>query len=284
MVSRAVAGTVIMPVNNGASLLGATLRQLLTEISANEVRTIVVCNGCTDDSVHIARAWADRFLRAGKKLIVIELAERSRAKALNTAEPHAEGTRIYLDHDVLLSAGSLGAVLGAIRSGYHFVTLRPSVRGPLGLAVSLYFRLWVRLPYVCNSPATMGFYAVSQSGRQRWDLFPQLHSDDKFSRLHFMPRERIRLDRYFYSVAAPLSMRELVQARTRYDYGNLELRRKFPDLLRRDVPRFDGIVAMALEPSLWPSLFVAAYVHGLARFGLNIYSSRRRAKWLAPPS
>jgi hypothetical protein len=55
----------------------------------------------------------------------------------------------------------------------------------------------------------------------------------------------------------PRGIRALVEARSRYNQYNRELRAVFPSLYDNDIPRYKGAIrAIAAEPRVWWSCFV----------------------------
>jgi glycosyltransferase involved in cell wall biosynthesis len=253
--------TVIIPVHNGAAALRATLEAFLGQEIRSGVRIVVVCNGCADNSLAAALSCTERLTTAGYEFAVLKLEEASKIKALNAGETLACGNLIYLDHDALLSPGAMRALTEAFSSGWDFVTLQPVLQSPTPLMAKLYFKAWRECEYVQNSPATIGMYAVSERGRMRWGTFPEIHSDDKFVRLHFLPEERVSLKPHTYAVLPWATFKDMVRARRRYNKGNKQLASSFPQLIKCDLPRYEGVRSLLLRPGLWPSLLALGAVY-----------------------
>ena len=147
-------------------------------------------------------------------------------------------------------------------SGIHFASPRATVAESPSRLVRAYYSTWERIPYVRDSPVTIGVYTVSASGRQRWTRFPELHSDDKFVRLHFEPSERRCIDDVTYTVRCPASIGEMVRYRRRYTRGNRQLSELFPTLPDHDVKRYRGATKELLSrPSRWPAAATFLGVH-----------------------
>jgi hypothetical protein len=109
---------------------------------------------------------------------------------------------------------------------------------------------------------TIGVYAVSAAGRRRWGRFPELHSDDKFVRLHFEPSERRCIADVTYTVRCPASIAEMVRYRRRYTRGNKQLSVLYPALPDRDLKRYRGATkALLSRPSRWPAAATFLGVH-----------------------
>ena len=49
--------SVIIPAHNEAALLGDTLNHLLKDTAPGTLEIVVACNGCTDNTAKIARAF-----------------------------------------------------------------------------------------------------------------------------------------------------------------------------------------------------------------------------------
>jgi glycosyltransferase involved in cell wall biosynthesis len=239
---------IVIPVYNGADVLGATLAGLLPE--ATEALTItVVVNGSTDGSQGIATRALKDLREKGARTELISLEAASRTAALNAGDKVGDpsGHRLYLDQDVLLSEGAIQAILRAFNRGAQFVGGRASWRSPSWI-VHAAMEAWNALPYVRLAPVTAGMYAVSAQGRGRWADWPAGVPDDKFARLNFHPNERVRLDDVEYSACAPSTFAGLVAARARYTRSNRALQSLTPEIASRDSGRgLANIAAVRLD-------------------------------------
>ena len=238
--------TAAVLVHNGEAQLAETLRALSMQDSPEGVRILVICNGCQDRSVEIARDAACLF--DGPMIYqVLDLPAIGRGAALRVAIQKCKGALAVLDQDTLLSPGAFSAIRDTFRSGYRFAALQPKPgRSPSPL-VRAYYRFWLALDYVRRSPATIGFYAVSADGLGRVADLPPIHSDDKYMRLRFAPAERVRIDSESYRVDPQQSFAALIRDRARYNRGNRELARLLPAGAGADAPRHaraDWLVAL----------------------------------------
>jgi hypothetical protein len=140
------------------------------------------------------------------------------------------------------------------------------VNRPRSAVSRAYYSAWSELPYVQQSPVTIGAYAVSAKGRERWDQFPRVHSDDKWVRWHFAPAERVVVPDITYEVLVPEGLRELVRARRRYERGNKQLRALKGELSHSDgYARHRGVVgSLVANPARWPSSMVFLGVYAIA--------------------
>ena len=229
--------TVAVLVHNGATAIRPTLRGLSSQHEIGEVHTIVACNGCSDNSVEVAREAATLFESAGGHYEVLDLPPIGRCGALNSVRRRCRGGLLVLDQDAILSRGGLSAITRAFEQGYHFATLRPTFTRSPSPIVRAYYRFWTQSVYVRRSPATIGLYAVSQEGLAQLPAFPPIHSDDKFARMHFKPHERVRIGHEWYRVTAQADVRALVRDRSRYNQGNRELARTFTSGAPADAER-----------------------------------------------
>jgi len=228
---------VVIPVYNGADVLGATLAGLLAQ-APETLNVIVVVNGTTDASELIASRGLHELDRAGARTRLVALEAPSRTAALNAGDKDCDPSApyLYLDQDVLLSDGAIRAILRALDAGAGFVGARARWRSPSPV-VRASMEFWNTLPYVRSAPVTAGMYAVSAPGRGRWAEWPAGLPDDKFARLNFLPGERVRLDDVEYSPCAPSTFAGLVTARARYARSNRALRTLTPEIAARDSGR-----------------------------------------------
>jgi glycosyltransferase involved in cell wall biosynthesis len=107
--------SIIIPAHNEEHYLAETLRSLRAQ-HYPFFEVIVVANGCTDQTVRVARHRCDR---------VIELPDRGLGKARNTGAAKARGELlIFLDADTQLAPGTLETVATEFTSRYSSGTPR----------------------------------------------------------------------------------------------------------------------------------------------------------------
>ena len=215
--------------------LAALVQQDVLRVHPGEVEAIVVANGCTDNTVASARAWIKPAACAGLRLVVLDITKASKAAALNEGDRYCSGAfRVYLDADVGCEKnllGQLASILNSDEPRYGSGTLK--IRQPRSRISQAYGRVWASLPFVHEGTSGCGLYAVNAAGRLRWGDFPPIHSDDKFARLQFLPKERFRVTaKYFWPL--PEGFVRLVRVRRRWCEGNAELLRTYPELAPLD--------------------------------------------------
>jgi len=92
--------SIIIPAHNEEVTIASTIEALLTSSTQLEIDLIVVCNGCSDNTVSIVESYGD-------KVTCLETGISSKTNALNMGDNVAKYfPRIYLDADVVLTAGS----------------------------------------------------------------------------------------------------------------------------------------------------------------------------------
>src|SRR5215813_6765708 len=177
--------SIVVPAHNEAAVIGQTLSALLRDAEPGELDVIVAANGCTDETEQIAAAF-------GPPVRVVNVAASSKPAALNAGDAQANGfPRLYLDADVELSTQAVRAIAAALAdpvlaaSPGLFVDTAESSR-----LVRSYYRCWSRLPSVVDDLVGRGVYAVSDQGRGRFDVFPDVLNDDHFFRELFSATER----------------------------------------------------------------------------------------------
>jgi len=242
--------SVILPAHNEAALIGGCLAALLaSDAVAVPVEVIVVANGCTDDTVKVARGFAQEAQTRGWGFTVLDLPGLGKPGALNAGDAAAAfPARVYLDADVTVSPtllAGLWAVLDRDAPAYASGKVRITGQGATARA---YARLWSRVPFMSDGVPGCGLFAVNGPGRARWDAFPPIISDDTYVRLQFAPDERHLVDApYDWPIAEGLAA--LVRVRRRQDAGVAEIERLFPDCLQNDDKRRlgpGGKLALAL--------------------------------------
>ena len=269
--------SVIIPAHNEAQALPATLDGLLAQTFAGPLRVIVAANGCTDDTVALARERQVAFAERGREYVVLDLKQGSKPGALNAGDAEAgeNDVRVYLDADIMLSTNAIEAVAAALdEPGIHLAAPRVRVARPKSWVTRSYADVWQRMPYVRSSVLGAGFYAVSAEGRRRWGEFLNIVADDKFVQLHFKPDERKVAHDAEFVVHMPEGFRELAHIRGRWSRGTWELRERLPDLGRHDTGRLQNAFGpIVRDPRLWPKIAVF-----LSVFAAGYWSAKRKAK------
>jgi glycosyltransferase involved in cell wall biosynthesis len=263
-----VATSLVIAAHNEEEVLGRGLDTLLRASQPNELEIVVVCNGCTDGTADVARAYGDA-------VCVVETPIASKTAALNLGDEHASGfPRFYVDADVTLSVSSVRRIAARLADA-HVLAAAPSMDVDLGecsWAVRAYYRIWMRLPYVREGMIGVGVYALSEEGRRRFRRFPEVIADDGYVRMLFRAGERVRVDDAPVTVYAPARLSDLVRIKTRSRLGRYELRQRFPDLVateRTTKSYRSAMASIVVRPWLWPAAVVYAAV---------VDRSRRRAR------
>lgn len=290
--------TIIIPCHDEAAWVGGCIASVLCSVRASglggEVEIVAVANGCTDRTLAVVRSFEPEALRAGVRLVSVALDRRSKALALNHGDALASGgIRIYLDADVTMEPALLGELVRTLGTGDPvFASGRLTVPDPRGLAARAYARAWQNLPLVTDDVPGFGLYAVSAAGRRRWGAFPDLHSDDKFVRLHFARSERRRVAAA-YRWPLPDDLPTLIRARSRWCAGNRELAQTRPDLVgpRSSRSTLSDVLRLAADSPSATAVFAAVYLWGEVTARLmtgrasDIWASGRpQARPDAPPA
>lgn len=277
--------SVIVPAKNEAAVVPACLGSLLDQTYDGPLQVVVVANNCTDDTVAVARSFSERFAQRGWQLEVLDMemdsgAQGTKPGALNGGDAAAiHADRIYLDADIQVSAHALRAIADAFRTGV--LLCAPSiVASGTCYASRAYARIWSSLPLVRRDVIGAGVYAVSGHGRKRWDVFPDIVSDDKFVRLHFQPGERVVLKDAEFEIRMPAGLRELVIVRSRWIRGNWELAETFPHLAVTDQRRWrDSVRHLASTPSCWRDVPLVAAIYACAEFRALLTRRTGTLRW-----
>ena len=216
--TAAPAFSVVIPAHNEAAVILRALTAFVPDLHDGEAQVVVVPNGCTDSTAELARSVAG--------VNTFEIAVASKSAALNAGDRQSNGfPRIYVDADVVLSADTLRALAQALAGPAPRVaapTVRFNVDGR-PWSVRAFHRVYQRLPYIDNALIGHGVYALSATGRARFDEFPTVTADDLFVQRLFTTQERVILTTHFVDVETPKTLRSLLAIRTRTAYGNRQL-------------------------------------------------------------
>jgi glycosyltransferase involved in cell wall biosynthesis len=232
-------------------------------------KVVVVCNGCTDGTVEVARRFAPRVL-------VAELENASKTAALNFGDTQSDTyPRVYMDADISISGASMTSLLKTLsRPG---VVAAEPVRvvdtSRSTAAVRIYYAVAIALHGREPGDVGGGVYAMSEAGRNRFGRFPPIIADDAYARAHFRSGEIVVVPTARSTVHAPRAARDLIRIGSRSRLGGLELRALYPSLWLAKKATRESLAAKTarVPPRLWPLLPV--YI------GLKLLI-RRRARLL----
>lgn len=244
--------SVIIPASNEAALISNALAALLSSRIGNgmsapfPVEIVVVANGCTDDTASVAHSFAKQARTRNWSLISLDIAEGGKLNALNVGDENAShDNRVYLDADVVVGPGLLGALANVLdRPDPVYASGMLRISRARSFVTRLYARFWSKLPFVSQGVPGCGLFAVNAAGRARWGRFPDIVSDDTFVRLQFSPPQRLAVPEYFDWPMVE-GFRNLVRVRRRQDRGVREVTRLYPELGRNDGKTRPGFALLA---------------------------------------
>jgi glycosyltransferase involved in cell wall biosynthesis len=220
----AAAMSVVVPVHDEAAILDGFLRRLTAGAEPGELDVVVACNGCTDGSADVARAF-------GPPVRVVELAEAGKIGALNAGDDASRAfPRLYLDADIDVGIDDLRAVADVLRADEPLIAaprLHVDVSGS-GPLVRAYYDVWTRLPWATENLVGSGFYGVSAKARARFDRFPDVIGDDMWLSALFSGDERRSVAGATFTIRPPRTVAQLVRRRARIMLGNEEVRALLP--------------------------------------------------------
>lgn len=227
--------SVLIPAHNEAAYIAPCLEALFASDplpSGTCAEVLVLANGCTDDTVRIARS---QQVPPGWRCAVLDLPEGGKLGALNAGDTAAKGdVLVYLDADVMVSPPLLGQIALALAPDRPlYASGTPRISSARRYITQRYAGFWARLPFVSRGVPGFGLFAMNRAGRQRWQAWPDIISDDTFARLSFAPSERIRVPAsYCWPMVEGFA--NLVRVRRRQDAGVVEIAARYPHLLAND--------------------------------------------------
>jgi len=253
--------SVILPAHNESSVIVTSLKSIVTQ-SNNAADIIVVANGCTDNTAEIARRFEPR-------VSIIDTPVPSKTNALNLGDSQASSyPRIYMDADIQLTDGSLNKIIEALSLG-GLLAVSPTPKMNLSKsswAVKAYYEIWLSLPYCQHGMLGAGVFALSEEGRKRFNKFPDIIADDGYVRALFTESERGNVKGAYSIVTAPSSLSWLLKIKVRSRLGQMELAKKYPELLKNEQKPYGNVLtSMLLTPLKWPKWAIYLYVTLVSR-------------------
>ena len=245
--------SVVVPAHNEAAVIHRLLDQFEPYAGQGLLRLVIACNGCTDDTVAIAR-------RTAPAAIVLDLRTVSKTAALQTADALCgdDFPRFYVDADVVISGEGLMTLARRLDSG-DLLAVAPVVRYDTSGAswlVRRHARMFELLEPHGGGIHGTGVMGVTAAGRRRFDTWPDAIADDYFLDGLFDPRERARLPEVEVAVAVSRRLPDLVRRRSRVLRANADIHRR--GLRETSPPRVRGIADVVRSR---PSRVVDAMVY-----------------------
>jgi len=248
--------SIVVPAHNEAAVIGRCLESMTRGAEPGELEVLVVCNGCSDDTAGIARAF-------GPPVRVLESPVPSKNAALNLGNRAASSyPRFFVDADIALPIESIRAVADVLRGG-RIHGAAPRIEVDLqdrGWPIRAYYDIWLRTPYVRDGMMGSGVYAISEEGGSRFDAFPDIIADDAFVRLLFQPHERQSVDGAHFVMTPPKTLRSLIHINVRRRVGLFEMAEIHPEVTQEEAGLQRGALYRLLwNPLRWPAMAVYLY-------------------------
>ncbi len=245
---------ILIPAHNEEVVIARTLTGLLKGLD-EDVRVLVICNGCSDGTAQAARAFAPR-------VEVLELPEGSKPRAMNhgeaclAQEPDAVGARVFMDADVELSGEEMQHLLATLeRPGV--LAAEPRARyetSHSSSGVRAFYRVWTGLHGGQRGDLGGGVCGVWSAGRKRCGELPDIIADDGSLCVDSAADEIITVSQACSVVQAAQSYSDHIRVRSRVRAGVYELAAEYPRLweAKRRTTRSLARKAIGLPISSWP--------------------------------
>jgi glycosyltransferase involved in cell wall biosynthesis len=257
--------SIIIPAHDESAVIARCLRGITDSLAPGEAEIIVVCNGCTDTTADIARTF-------GSLVRVVETPIRSKANALNIGDSSATVfPRIYLDADIEVESKVLRDLARLLVDTPGLLAASP--RGVVtlegrGRLVRSFYKVWTSLPYFREGPFGVGLYAFSRAGRERFDEFPDVISDDGFARLCVSPSERGVSGSGTFRIIPPRTVVGIIRINIRARAGMYQLRTRFPNLYCNETTSvIRSIRELVCQRELWCHAPIYFWVMLIASLG-----------------
>jgi len=254
--------SIIIPAHNEAEVIAHSLHELTRCDAALNPEIIVVCNGCSDTTAEVVRAFGDA-------VTCIETDVASKTHALNFGDEAASHfPRFYLDADIRLSLIDIEKVVNAMELT-DALAAAPRMQMDLtgsSWAVRSYYQIWCNLPYCREGMIGAGVYALSQEGRSRFKGFPDIIADDRYIRALFTGNQRIGVKDAVAVISAPTRLSGLIKIKTRSRLGGYEFESRFPELIDNEIKEY-GLAFRELfgEFKKWPKALVYLVINLVTR-------------------
>lgn len=211
--------SLLIPAHNEEAVIGRCLSELALLPDPTQIETIVVCNGCTDNTAAVARAsapWAT----------VLDEKTSGKVHALNVGIAQATADIIaFLDSDLEISGEQVLHLCQRLSES-------PDKLGACGRMhldtshsnwlVRQYYKAWQLGPYF-RSGKFGGFFVLKREMTEWLFPLPKLTNDDEYIR-RSIPAGGILFDpSVCFTAQAPRTVKALVHVRKRVLRGNRQL-------------------------------------------------------------
>ena len=103
--------SIVVPAHNEGTVIARTLKPWVGGPDSEDIRIVVACNGCTDDTANTARQF-------GPTVSVVESEVASKTHALNLGDQNSNVfPRIYADADIAISLDAIRALARRLEQG-----------------------------------------------------------------------------------------------------------------------------------------------------------------------
>lgn len=239
--------SIVIPAHNEAAVILRLLESLRSPGNGS-LEIIVACNGCSDNTADICR-------QLDPSITVLETNTPSKVAALNIGDEAASYfPRFYLDADIEVTRNTIDRI-AEVLTETPFLAAAPMLAvndSQSSWLVKAFYSVWRRLPYHLSGMVGSGFYALSEEGRARFRIFPDLIADDGFVRAQFDEDERLTVRDASFTIVAPTNLRDLIKVKTRSRLGLWELAKRFPETQPREKKRWGSpAIKLACSPADW---------------------------------
>ncbi|EAQ28208.1 glycosyl transferase, group 2 family protein [Erythrobacter sp. NAP1] len=275
--------TLIIPAHNEETVIARCLATAIDGMARRDkMEIIVAANGCTDDTVAIARESAPEAQ-------ILDLSEGSKTGAINAALRIAKhAPAIILDADVECRFVSLAALAEALDKP-GVMTAAPAIRLNLDRCnwfVRAYYRAWAEQPYAKAGKGGAGCYGLSREAIDQIGEFPSIIGDDIWIHTRFaddakrMVSETSDGTPVYSIVRPPRTATQQIKVEARRQLGNREVRQKYPSPHMTNLAGQQGL-SVALRSGASPINLIVFYaMKVLARLEARLNAWRGRgAMW-----
>lgn len=223
--------SVIIPAHNEEAVIRQCLESMRQDAPpGHAMQIIVAANGCTDNTVNVARD-------AAPEAEIIDLSRGSKTAAINAAnDVAAHFPRIVLDADVICSYRTLRALALALKEP-GVMTAAPAIRLDMDGTDRLirgYYRIWMRQPFAKAGKGGAGCYGLSRAALRQIGKFPDIIGDDIWIHTRFPDEEKRYVDRdeqgepVFTVVRPPQNAWQQLRVEARRVIGTRQVLARYP--------------------------------------------------------
>ncbi|WP_445773643.1 glycosyltransferase family 2 protein [Shewanella sp.] len=254
--------SIIIPAYNEEALIAETLLNYCELGEGVDIELLVICNGCVDKTYELSKNICSRLKIKNK---VYDLPVGSKTAAINKGVEVSSGDYLLIqDADVVLTCEDIKSLVSELdsQSVLTYASVKPLFIFDVktNFLVKLYYGFLSTTPAFKKGMVSAGIYIVKRDCLKGLFPLPQVIADDGYIKASFGADNLALLNKVRTKVRVPKKFFDLIKIKTRSNFGNFQLKKKFNISPSGGDNSKSKILKVACKERLILSLFVYLFV------------------------